>query len=134
MNWKEILLKVWKWTEHNRWTVIVPLLACVLWFTAIGCIPEVASPLDGAMVNADELKIEWETLTAQYELARINIEKQIEMQGKFQELVLSIASGGVADWSALAKLLMSGGFIGFALDNIRKGGVIGGLKRNKKVK
>lgn len=123
--------KIWEWIEHNRMTVIVPAVALILWFAAIGCTPETRSPVSGRMVNAGELQLDFDMVMASFELARVDLEHQAEMQGKFKEALLALASGSVADWPGLLQLLVGGGLLGFMGDNLRKNGVIGGLKRNK---
>lgn len=128
---KENWLKVWKWIEHNRFTVIVPVLAIILWTIAVGCTPEVASPLTGRMVNAAQLQIDFDTVMASFRLAGENLERQALMQAEFTKILLGLASGGIADWSGLLQLLLGGGLLGFMGDNIRKSAVIGGLKRNQ---
>ncbi len=123
--------KIWEWVEHNRMTVIVPAVALMLWFAAIGCTPETRSPVSGQMVNASELQLDFNTVMASFELAKVDLEHQAEMQGKFKDALLALASGSVADWPGLLQLLVGGGLLGFMGDNLRKNGVIGGLKRNK---
>jgi len=130
---------VWSVIEKNRWTVIVPALGFVLWIVAgFSCMPATESPTRlGVQVNAAELKMDYETwvskneLTAKkFEWAAADIERQKEQWGKVQETLMSIASGSVTSWSGLLSIIMPSGMIGFFADNIRKNGVIAGLKRN----
>ncbi len=123
--------KVWNWLEHNRFSVIVPVVALVLWIVAVGCTPQAVSPLSGRLVTAAELQVDFDTTMARFDLASADLERQAEMQSEFRELLLALASGSIADWSGLLQMLLSGGLIGFFADNVRKNGVIGGLKRNK---
>jgi len=135
----EKVQKIWKWLNHNRWVMIGPVLGFMLWAYAVGCTPETASPLDiGRMVNASQLEIDFKTWEAQQEITAAKFEaagKDLAMQeernAKLKETVLELASGGVPGVPGLVKLLVGGGGLGLAIDNIRKGGVIGGLKRNK---
>ena len=46
-------------------------------------------------------------------------------------MILDLASGGIPDMSSLVKLMIGGGGLGALADNIRKRGLIAGLKRNK---
>lgn len=122
--------KIWKWLEHNRFTVIVPLVGLVLWGIAVGCTPEVQSPLTGQMVNAAELQLDYDITIKKFEAAKVDLEQQAEQQAAFKEALLALASGSVADWGGLLQLLIGGGFVGLIADNARKSGVIGGLKSN----
>ena len=132
--------KVWKWLNHNRWAVICPIVGIMLWSYALGCMALTTSPLDvSRMVNASQLEIDFKTWQAQQEITAAKFEaagqdlvRQEEQNAKLKETIIGLASGGVPDLPGLAKLLLGGGGIGVIVDNIRKGGVIGGLKRNKK--
>ena len=132
--------KVWKWLNHNRFVIIGPIVGLMLWAYALGCTPETASPLDiGRMVNASQLEIDFKTWQAQQEITAAKFEaagqdlvRQEEQNAALKETILGLASGGIPDVPGLLKLLVGGGGLGLAIDNIRKGGVIGGLKRNKK--
>ena len=131
---------VWKWLDHNRFVIIGPLVGVMLWAYAIGCTPETASPLDiGRMVNASQLDIDFKTWQAQQEITAAKFEaagqdlvRQEEQNAALKETILGLASGGIPDVPGLLKLLVGGGGLGAIVDNVRKGGVIGGLKRNKK--
>lgn len=125
MNWS----KVWNWFEHNRFSVIVPVVALTLWLVAVGCTPQTVSPLSGRLVTAAELQVDFDTTMARFELSAIDLEKQAEAQSEFRELLLALASGTIADWSGLLQMLVTGGLVGFFADNVRKNGVIGGLKK-----
>lgn len=130
--------KLVKWLDYNRFTVIAPMLALTLWIVAIGCMATTTSPLDpGKQVNALELQTEFEVWQLQqqqimirFEAGRADIEKQQKAWGEFQNVLLQLASGNVANWSGLAQLLIGGGLLGFAGDNVRKRGLIAGLKKN----
>ena len=51
---------------------------------------------------------------------------------KLEQVILDLASGAVAFTpGSLLQVLIAGGFLGFAADNIRKRGLIAGLKRNE---
>lgn len=131
--------KLWKWLNHNRYVVIGPIVGVMLWAYALGCTPETASPLDpGRMVNVTQLEIDFKTWQAQQEItaakfdaAGLDLKQQEERNAKLKETLLGLAAGGVPDVPGLLKLLIGGGGLGAIVDNIRKGGVIGGLKRNK---
>lgn len=131
--------KMMKWINHNRFVIIFPIIGTMLWAYALGCTPETASPLDiGRMVNVAQLEIDFKTWQAQqeitaakFEAAGLDLERQKEQNAKLKETLLGLASGGIPDVPGLLKLLIGGGGLGAIVDNIRKGGVIGGLKRNK---
>ena len=127
MNWQ----KIWKCIEHNRFTVFVPVIAIIIWLVAVGCTPVTRSPVSERMVNAAELEMEFDSVMKAFDLAKIDLERQAKMQGEFKKAIMALATGSVADWPGLLQLLIGSGLLGFAGDNIRKNGVIGGLKRNK---
>ena len=131
--------KAMKWLNHNRFVVIFPIVGIMLWAYALGCTALTTSPLHpGRMVNVTQLDIEFKTWQAQqeimavkFEAAGLDIEQQKAGNEKIKETILSLAAGGIPDVPGLVKLLIGGGGLGAIVDNIRKGGVIGGLKRNK---
>ena len=135
----ETLKKIWKTIEHHRYTVVCPVIGGLIWVAAVGCTPMTVSPLDDAkLVNASQLSIEfasWEArqaiVAAKFEAAGEDLTRQAEANEVLKETLLTLASGSVADWSGLVQLLVGGGLLGVVGDNIRKNGVIGGLKRNK---
>lgn len=130
---------IWSWIEKNRFVVIGPVVGIMIWAYAISCTPETASPLDpGRLVNVSQLEIDFKTWEAQqeitaakFEAAGNDLKQQAEQNEKLKETILGLASGGVPDVPGLLKLLIGGGGLGAIVDNIRKRGVIGGLKRNK---
>jgi hypothetical protein len=136
MKWYQ---KAWNTIEHHRYTVVTPVIGGLIWVAAVGCTPMTTSPLDEAkLVNASQLSIEfksWEArqaiVAAKFEAAGEDLTRQAEANEAFKQTLLELASGSVADWSGLVQLLVGGGLLGVVGDNIRKNGVIGGLKRNK---
>lgn len=132
------MTKAWKWIEHNRFLVIGPTVALMLWVYAVSCTPLTRSPLDpGRMVNVTQLDLDFKTwqsqqeiMAAKFEAAGRDLEQQKANNEKIKEQIFSLASGGIPDASGLIKLLIGGGGLGAIVDNIRKRGVIGGLKRN----
>lgn len=136
---KEIWGKIWNWVNHNRWSIIAPLIGILIWTLAVGCTPTAISPISGNEVTAPELQNELDVYLMQHEItlkkfdmAADEIQRQIEDMEKIKTVLLALASGSVADWPGLLQLLISGGAIGVVLDNIRKGAVIGGMKRAMK--
>lgn len=135
----DIMQKIRKWIDHNRFVVIGPIVAILIWAYALGCTPVTTSPLDlGRMVNVQQLDIDFKTWQAEQEITAAKFEaagqdlaRQEEQNAKLKETILGLASGGIPDVPGLLKLLIGGGGLGAIVDNIRKGGVIGGLKRNK---
>jgi len=130
--------KIWQWIEYNRFIVIGPVLAVIIWFTAISCAPEVVSPInESKIVDASGLELEYmtwqnqvELTTAKFEAAGKDLEKQKTDQEKLLQIITTLASGSVATWPGLLQLLIGGGGLGAITDNIRKRGVIAGLKKN----
>jgi len=135
----EFLEKIWKWIDHNRFIVGLPVLAVAIWIAGLSCIPQTASPLyPGQLIDERQLAIEYKTWQAQqeimiakFEAAGEDLTEQKEDQTKLQGLVLSLASGDIADLPGLITLLINGGGLAAIIDNIRKRGFIAGLKRNK---
>lgn len=129
--------KILDFMDHNRFTVICPVVAIVIWLLAVGCTPLTPSPMEGGkLVNASELGIEYEQWLAdqkvmekRFAAAGQDLERQAQANEEFKQVLLTLASGSVADWSGLVQLLVGGGLLGVVGDNIRKNGVIGGLKR-----
>lgn len=134
------LTKIWSVIEKHRWTVIVPLIGAIFWIIAgICCVPTTESPTrPNVQVNAHELQQDYETwvstneLTAKrFEWATDDIKTQTEQWGKIESGIMAVVSGGVSNWSGLLDILISTGLVGTFADNLRKNGVIAGLKRNK---
>ncbi len=130
--------KIWKWIEYNRFLVVAPICATLIWLIAVGCTATVRSPTTpGVQVNAPQLEVEFqiwqkaqEAMLIRFEAAGEDLKRQEEAQAKFLQLVMGLASGGVADLPGLLQLLLGGGLLGAVGDNIRKRGLIAGLKRN----
>ena len=135
----ERLKSIWKTVEHHRCTVVCPVIAALLWFAAVGCTPMTLSPVDESKeVNARQLQIEYQSwlasqkiIEAKFEAAGQDLAEQAQANEAFKQTLLTLASGSVADWSGLVQLLIGGGFLGVLGDNIRKNGVIGGMKSRK---
>ena len=135
----EWINKVWKAIEHHRFTVVAPVIGAAIWLTAVGCMPLTQSPTDETKeVDARQLDIEYQSwlakqkiIEAKFEAAGHDLTRQAEANEAFKQTLLTLASGSVADWSGLVQLLVGGGLLGVVGDNIRKNGVIGGLKRNR---
>ena len=135
----DYLKRIWNYLEHNRFTVVFPMIAGFVWLVAIGCTPLTPSPLEPEkMVDAKELSIDYEKWLSdqritekRFEAAGEDIAEQVEANEKFSQFLLTLASGSVADWGGLVQLILTGGFLDVGCDNIRKNGVIGGLKRNR---
>ncbi|MEN6309836.1 MAG: hypothetical protein ABFD91_18980 [Anaerohalosphaeraceae bacterium] len=125
--------------DYNRFAVMAVILCMVVWIFAIGCSPVVLSPVNPEKaVNAAELETDYqvwlkdnEAMQIKFEAAGNDLKQQAENQAKFQQVLVSLATGQVANFGAFAELLMGTGLIGVIGDNIRKNGVIAGLKRNK---
>lgn len=136
---KVTMKKIWKWINHNRFVIILPIIAILIWAYAVSCTPLTSSPLDPArLVNVQQLDLDFKTwqmqqevVAAKFEAAGQDLEQQAASNEKIKETILGLASGGIPDVPGLVKLVLGGGGIGAIVDNVRKGGVIGGLKRNK---
>lgn len=135
-----MLQSIWKWLEHNRFLVIVPVVAIGIWLAAYGCTALVENPiLPGQLVNTKELAIEYERWQAEqgiiarrFELAGEDLAEQKAAYEELRQTLLGLASGGIPDGAGLLQLLLGGTAIGALTDNIRKRGLIAGLKKNAK--
>lgn len=137
------LTKIWSVIEKNRWTTILPVVGLILWIVVcVSCTPTTESPIGtGIKVNAAELERDYETWKAnieitakQFEYAAADIEKQQEQWSKITGLLMQVASGGVTSHTGLLNIVLASGLLGVSGDNLRKNGVIAGLKRGKKRK
>ncbi len=134
----ELVKEIWSWIEKNRYVVILPVVGLLIWIGAVGCQPRTPSPLDpDHLVNARELEIvfkTWESqqliTAAKFEAAGQDLQEQAETMAAIYKTIITVASGGVADLPGLLSLLLIGGGGGAMIDNIRKRGVIAGLKKN----
>lgn len=132
------MAKVWDLVEKNRFVVCGLLLGIFLTIYQVNCSPRTISPLDDKkVVDARGLELElkaWQSqqqlTNAKFELAAADMNDQLANQKKVDELIGKLAENSTnpTSWPGL---LLSGGAIGAIIDNIRKRGVISGLKRNK---
>lgn len=138
-----VLTKIWSVIEKNRWTSILPVVGLILWIVvSVSCVPTTESPLgQGIKVNAAELERDYETwkigieqTAKRFEFAAVDIEKQQEQWSKITGLLMQVASGGVTNYTGLLNVVLASGLLGVSGDNLRKNGVIAGLKRAKKPK
>jgi len=65
-----------------------------------------------------------------FEVADQDIEEQKAAWSEFREILLQLASGSVADLPGLLTLVLGFSGAGAIADNIRKRGLIAGLKKN----
>jgi len=139
MNWPGVK----KWLDHNRFTTVFPLVALSLWIWAAGCSPQTASVIrPGQVIDAPGLALElkeWQATVdiqaARFEAAGEDLAAQAARISQAKEAIMKLASGeAVADLPGLVTLLMGGGVLGLLTDNVRKGGVIGGLKKGVEIR
>lgn len=139
----ELLVKIWSVIEKNRWTTIIPIVGIILWIMlSFSCVPKTDSPIrTNSKVNAVQLSQDYERWKAEIKLtakrfedAAADIERQQEQWGTITNLLMKVASGGVTDYQGLLNIVLGSGLLGIGADNVRKNGVIAGLKRGKKRK
>ena len=137
------LTKVWSGIEKNRWTTIIPVVGIILWIVvSVSCTPTTESPIgSGVKVNAAALERDFATwqlsveqTAKKFEFAAADIERQREQWSKITGILMQVASGGVTSHTGLLNVVLASGLLGVGADNVRKNGVIGGLKGNKKRK
>lgn len=134
----DIWTKIKKFVNYNRFIVIGPIVGLLLWFYATSCTPITRDPISpDKFVNAIELKQSFESwqadqakITKLYEIAGEDLKQQEESNRKIEELIVNLATGGIADMPGLIKLIVAGGALGAIGDNVRKRGLIQGLKKN----
>ena len=139
----DVLTKIWSSIEKNRYSTILPIIGIIgFLYIAFGCVPKTISPVgSGVKVNASELERDYETwkisieqTVKRFEYAAADIEKQQEQWSKITNVLMKVASGGVTNYSGLLNIVLTSGLLGIGADNVRKNGVIAGLKRGKKRK
>lgn len=131
---------IWKWIEHNRFTVIAPIITLLFWVVLFGCSPRTESPLrPGVLVSSTGLATEykvWQSsqsiVMIKFEAAGKDLELQHEQQTAFFSLLLKLAGGSVATWPGLVQLLVGSGLLAAVGDNVRKGVVIAKQKKQLK--
>lgn len=137
----QTLEKLWSVIEKNRWATIVPVIGIIAWVAlSLSCSLTTLSPIrSGVQVNAVELELDYQTWIAdcnttakRFKFAASDIERQREQWSKIESALMSVASGNVTSFTGLLGILTTTGLIGFGADNLRKNGVIAGLKRKKK--
>lgn len=132
----ELLQKIWTWIDCNRFIVICPLVALVIWFAAASCEPLTESVLNPpSQITADQLKVElidWqkqqEVYIMKFDNAGKDIEKQKEQMAALNKFILDLASGNFGNVQSAIIALIAGGGLGAIVDNIRKRSLISGLK------
>lgn len=138
-----VLTKIWSGIEKNRWTAIVPTIGIILWIIlTVSCTITTTSPtMSGVKVNTAELQLayenwvlECEQTAKRFEYAVKDIEKQQEQWSKITKMLITVASGGVTNYTGLLNVVFASGLLGVGADNVRKNGVIAGLKRGKQKK
>ena len=135
----DTLTKIWGIIEKNRWSTIAPAIGVIVWLVvSFSCVPKTESPIRaGVKVNAKVLKQDFETWKANNELiakkfqwSAEDIEEQQERWNKFTAILMKVASGNVTSPTGLLNIVLASGLLGVGGDNLRKNGVIAGLKRN----
>lgn len=123
------------WFSYNRGLVAGIILGVIMSVIAASCIPVTASPLDPQkIVDANGLQLEYKAwqleqeITAEkFRIAAVDLQKQAENQEIIEKAIITVAQNPTNAW----QLLADGVLLGAVFDNIRKRGVIAGLKRNK---
>ena len=133
------LTKIWSIIEKNRWTTIAPAIGVIVWLVmSFSCVPKTESPIRaGVKVNAKGLTQDFETWKANNELiakkfqwAGEDIQEQQERWNKVTGVLMKVATGNVTNFQGLLNIVLGSGLLGLGADNVRKNGVIAGLKRN----
>lgn len=136
---KSVFARIWENIEHNRFTVLALVFSAVLAVGAYSCTPTVQSPISGQVVGPAELQTEFrvwqkkvESESLQYEAAAEDIERQAEQIAEVQKALVGVVNTVNPAAGGLLTTILGSGVVGLFADNIRKNGVIGGLKRNRR--
>lgn len=131
-----MLEKIWQFVDYNRWFVAGVILALVVTLGGIYCVPLTSSPLQPAkMVDEKGLALDFKTWTMQCQVmqdqfanAVEDLKAQSERNGVISSMIVDLASGRIPDLPSVLQLLLGAGGLGAVYDNIRKRGLISGLK------
>jgi hypothetical protein len=131
-----MLNQIWKFIEYNRWFVAAMVLTFVLTFGGFYCTPITQSPIDAArMVDERQLAIDYKqwqaeqtVVGAKFESAGEDLKEQAARNTQIETMISSLATGQLPDVPGFLKLLLGAGGLGAVYDNIRKRGLISGLK------
>jgi hypothetical protein len=131
-----MLDKIWKFIEYNKWFVLGVILALAVTLGGIYCVPLTPSPIEQArLVDEKGLSLDFKTWQMQcsiiqdkFTAAGEDLRAQAAMNGQIQSMIIDLASGRVPDVPAFLQLLLASGGMGAVYDNIRKRGLISGLK------
>jgi hypothetical protein len=131
-----MLEKIWQFIEYNRWFVAGVILALAVTLGGIYCVPVTPSPLQPAkMVDEKGLALEFKTwqmqcqvMQDQFTAAGEDLQAQAARNGQIETMIVDLASGRIPDIPSFLQVLLASGGLGAVYDNIRKRGLISGLK------
>jgi hypothetical protein len=131
-----MLDKIWKLIEYNRWFVAGVILALAVTLGGVYCVPLTPSPIEQArLVDEKGLSLDFKTWQMQcsimqdkFTAAGEDLQAQAARNSQIQTMIVDLASGRIPDVPAFLQLLLASGGIGAVYDNIRKRGLISGLK------
>jgi len=127
---------IWKFVEYNRWFVAGVILSLLLTLGGIYCVPLTSSPLQPAkMVDEKGLALEFKTwqmqcqvMQDQFTAAGEDLQAQEVRNGQIETMIVDLASGRMPSIPSFLQILLASGGLGAVYDNIRKRGLISGLK------
>ena len=133
-----MLVKIWTFIDHNRFFVIAFIMSIILLVCQYSCVPQTQSILvSGRMIDDRQLALElkeWqvknELMIAKFGSAAEDLVLQKQQLDKLSKFIIRIGSGDIPTIPDILKYLVAGGGIGAIVDNVRKRGLIAGLKRN----
>jgi hypothetical protein len=131
-----MLEKIWQFIEYNRWFVIGVILSIILTFGGFYCVPVTPSPLQPAkMVDEKGLALEFKTwqmqcqvIQDQFTNAGEDLQAQAARNTQIASMIVDLSSGRLPDIPSFLQVLLASGGLGAVYDNIRKRGLITGLK------
>jgi hypothetical protein len=131
-----MLEKIWTFMNYNRWLVAGVILALAVTLGGIYCVPLTPSPLrEEKLVDEKGLQLEFKTWQMQSQIiqdkftnAGEDLQAQAARNSQIQAMIVDLASGRMPDVPAFLQVLLASGGLGAVYDNIRKRGLISGLK------
>jgi len=131
-----MLEKIWQFIEYNRWFVAGIILSLLLTFGGIYCVPVTPSPLQPAkMVDEKGLALDFKTwqmqcqvIQDQFTNAGEDLQAQAARNSQIETMIVDLASGRIPSIPSFLQILLASGGLGAVYDNIRKRGLITGLK------
>jgi len=122
-----------KWLYEQRYKTILPI-AIIIGIILTGGMskPLTRSPISGNKVDAEQLRIEFDHMIAQYKYSAELLQEQLERRDKIAKFITALASGQATNWGGVANLALSAGLLSAFLNISGKSKEIVKLKNGTK--